>query len=39
MVSVSIETGGDFLIKNGYFETFVWAWIALGLITFFYLFI
>ena len=29
----------DYLIDNGYFELFIWAWIALGVITFFYLFI
>jgi hypothetical protein len=28
----------DLIIDNGYFETFIWAWIALGLITFVYLF-
>ncbi len=29
----------DFIIDNGYFETLIWAWIGLGLITFAYLFI
>ena len=29
----------DYLIENGYFEPFIWAWIALGVVTFFYLFI
>lgn len=29
----------DFIVKNGYFETFVWSWIILGLITYFYLFV
>jgi protein-S-isoprenylcysteine O-methyltransferase Ste14 len=29
----------DYIIDNGYFETFIWSWIALGVVTFFYLFI
>jgi hypothetical protein len=29
----------DFIIRNGYFETLIWAWIALGVFTFGYLFI
>jgi len=28
----------DFIIQNGYFETFIWAWIGLGVVTFVYLF-
>jgi len=29
----------DYIIENGYFNTLIWAWIALGVVTFFYLFI
>jgi len=29
----------DVVIANGYFDTLVWAWIGLGLVTYFYLFI
>lgn len=28
----------DFIIDGGHFETLIWLWIALGVVTFFYLF-
>ena len=31
-------TESDFIIANGYYEPLIWAWISLGIITFFYLF-
>jgi len=29
----------DFIIENGYFNTLIWSWIALGIFIYFYLFI
>ena len=39
MVSTFAGWHTDYLIENDYFEPFIWAWIALGVVTFGYLFI